>query len=622
MNITQRERDVLELYEAAQKRHETHTKDWCAEAKSCFDMAAGYQWSDEDRAHIEDEVGKKAITYNRVDPFLDAVVGLEILNRQEVRYIPRTQDDTGLNETLTGAAEWVRDLCDAEIEESEAFKDTLICGMGWTGTRLDLDTDEEGQIIIERIDPMEMGWDSSAVKKNLNDSKCRWRKRSTTMAEIAERWPDMAPYVAIDLNYPEYIGEGHLASEAWKYKNDQGGVQDKHNDPKLIDFQWYEDGKVYKVATPAGVKQFSAERWKKVKVMVEQAGYPWTSVRKRVYKRAYICGRTVMEIVDNPSQKGFTYQCLTGKRDRKQGSWYGIVRAMRHPQEWANKFFSQILFEIVTNGKGIVAEVDAFESKKQAEESWARNDAITWASEGAIVNGKIMPKTASPYPQGMDRLMEFSISAFREVTGIPMELLGLTEKVQPGIVEAQRRQAGVTILAWAFDSLRMYRKNHGRLLAEFITEYISDGRLARIVGEEGAKYVPLVKNELSFAYDVIVEEAPSSPNTKERTWGVLQTLLPVIARMEGVQVPWAEIIKYSPLPEALTEKLQPPKPDPQQQQQQAQEQQMMKQLQMRNMVADVTEREMAVNETKFNAELKKQQARKTAAETGAVMGGG
>jgi cell division protein FtsI/penicillin-binding protein 2 len=58
------------------------------------------------------------------------------------------------------------------------------------------------------------------------------------------------------------------------------------------------------------------------------------------------------------------------------------------------------------------------------------------------------------------------------------------------------------------------------------------------------------------------------------------------------------------------------------QQQQAQEQQMMKQLQMRNMVADVTEKEMAVNETKFNAELKKQQARKTAAETGAVMGGG
>ena len=621
MNVTQRERDILELYEAAKKRHESHTKDWHEEAESCFDMAAGYQWSAEDKAHVEDEVGKKAITYNRVDPFLDAVVGLEILNRQEVRYLPRTNDDSGMNEVLTGAAEWVRDLCDAEIEESEAFKDTLICGMGWTGTRLDLDTDEEGQIVIERVDPLEMGWDASAVKKNLSDAKCIWRRRSTTMAEIAERWPDNAEFAAIDLGYPEYISS-HIATEAWKYKNDQGGVQDKHNDPKLVDFQWYEDGKVYKVATPAGVKQFSAERWAKVRSMVEQAGYPWTSVRKRVYKRAYICGRTVMEVVDNPSQKGFTYKCLTGKRERKMGCWYGLVRSMRHPQEWANKFFSQILFEIVTNGKGIVAEVDAFENRKQAEESWARNDAITWANEGAIVEGKIMPKTASPYPQGMERLMQFSISAFREVTGIPMELLGITEKVQPGIVEAQRRQAGVTILAWAFDSLRMYRKSHGRLLAEFITEYISDGRLARIVGEDGAKYVPLVKDALSFEYDVIVEEAPSSPNTKERTWGVLQTLLPVIARMEGVQVPWAEIIKYSPLPEALTEKLQPPKPSPEQQQQMQAKQQMMEHLQMRNMLADVTEKEMTVQETKNNAELKKQQARKTAAETGAVMGGG
>jgi len=480
-----------------------------------------------------------------------------------------------------------------------------------------LDIDEEGLIVIERTDPLEMGWDASANKKNLNDAKRVWRKRSTTMKEIAERWPDMSEFVAVDLNYPEYIAS-HLASEAYKYKNDQGGTWDKEAAPKLVDFQWYEDDKVYKVATPAGVKQFSSERWSKVKMLVEQSGYPWTSVRKRVYKRAYICGKTVLEIVDNPSQTGFTYKCLTGKRDRKTGCWYGLVRAMRHPQEWANKFFSQILFEIVTNGKGIVAEVDAFESRKQAEESWARNDAITWANEGSVVNGKIMPKTASPYPQGMERLMQFSISAFREVTGIPMELLGITEKVQPGVVEAQRRQAGVTILAWAFDALRMYRKNHGRLLAEFIREYISDGRLARIVGEDGVKYVPLVKNSLSFEYDVVVDEAPASPNVKDRTWGVLQTLLPVIARMEGVQIPWAEIIKYSPLPEALTDKLQPPKPTPEQ----MQKQQMMEQLQMRDMVAMVTEKEQTVRETAANAELKKQQARKAAAETGAVMGGG
>lgn len=617
MNPTKRERDVYEMYEEAHKKHEAHARQWREEAEACYDLAAGYQWTEEDKAHLEDVVGKRAITYNRVDPFLDAVVGLEILNRQEVRYLPRTLDDAGLNETLTGAAEWVRDLCDAEIEESEAFKDTLICGMGWTGTRLDLDTDEEGLIVIERTDPLEMGWDASAKKKNLNDAKVVWRKRSTTMKEIHERWPEMAEFVAIDLNYPEYIAS-HLASEAYKYKNDQGGTWDKEADPKLIDFQWYEYDKVYKVATPAGVKQFSSERWGKVRMLVEQSGYPWTSVRKRVYKRAYICGKTVMEIVDNPSRTGFTYKCMTGKRDRKTGCWYGLVRAMRHPQEWANKFFSQILFEIVTNGKGIIAEADAFENRKQAEESWARNDAITWANEGAVVNGKIIPKTASPYPQGMERLMQFSISAFREVTGIPMELLGITEKVQPGVVEAQRRQAGVTILAWAFDALRMYRKNHGRLLAEFIREYISDGRLARIVGQDGVKYVPLVKNALSFEYDVVVDEAPASPNVKDRTWGVLQTLLPVIARMEGVQIPWAEIIKYSPLPEALTEKLQPPKQTPEQ----MQKQQVMEQLQMRDMVAMVTEKEQTVRETAANAELKKQQARKAAAETGAVMGGG
>src|SRR6185312_14295444 len=104
----------------------------------------------------------------------------------------------------------------------------------------------------------------------------------------------------------------------------------------------------------------------------------------------------------------------------------------------------------------------------------------------------------------------------RDTTGINLELLGLVEKEQPGILEHQRKQAGMTVLAGLFDALRRYRKDQGRLLLWYIQSFLSDGRLVRIGGQEQARYVPLVRQPGLVEYDVIVDDTPNSPNLKER----------------------------------------------------------------------------------------------------------
>jgi len=104
-----------------------------------------------------------------------------------------------------------------------------------------------------------------------------------------------------------------------------------------------------------------------------------------------------------------------------------------------------------------------------------------------------------------------------------------------------------------FDALRRYRKEQGRVLAYFIQEYISDGRLIRILGNNGQEqYIPLLRDHMTLENDVVVDDAPTSPNMKERVFGILAQLIPQLMQ-EGFPVP-PEVLDYLPLPEGLVKK--------------------------------------------------------------------
>lgn len=297
------------------------------------------------------------------------------------------------------------------------------------------------------------------------------------------------------------------------------------------------------------------DAYERVTARLKEAGVAIEGVRqtRRVYKRAFKCGRLILEKGDNPCRYGFTYACMTGKRDRNSGTFYGVVQAMKDPQRWANKWLSQVLHVINSNAKGgLLAERGAFDNPRKAEEQWADPASITWLKDGALGAGKVQPKPLAQYPAGLDQLMQFAVNSIRDVTGVNVELMGLADRAQAGVLEYQRKQAGFTILGTLFDSLRRHRKQTGRLLLHFIQAYLPEGTLIRIVGPSGARFVPFARAPETAHYDVIVDEAPQSPSQKDKVWAVVTTMLPLLANFDLPLKVWTELLRYSPLPESLT----------------------------------------------------------------------
>jgi hypothetical protein len=540
-------------------RGRRHWSKWRIDAIEEYDFFAGIQWAEEDITKLNNE-GRPAVTFNRTARTINAVTGLEVQNRQEVRYFPRRTDsitpgqmnDSGFSEMQTNAAKWVREQCDAEDEESEAFHDCAICGIGWTDTRMDYEDDPEGKIIIERIDPLEMVVDPESKKCNFSDARWVAHIKNYTRKEIQELWGDV-----IESNsgtfWNDSEGAPHDADNDFKYESDQGDRLSKTNTISVARYQYYKRVNMYKVQDITGeLIDLDEEKFKKVEPFITDKNMRYVKYPKRIYKELILIGRKIIEQTDKGCNH-FTFRAITGLRDRNRNYWFGLMRLMKDPQRWGNKWMSQIQHIINTNAKGgAFVERGALSNPRKAEEDWSKPDAFIVLNDGALSQNKIMPREMPRYPEGIDRLLQYALSAINDVTGVSLELIGLAERDQAYVLEQTRKQAGITILATFFDSLRRYRKVQGRILAYFIREYISDGRLIRVLGPEGAKYIPLMRDELSFEYDIIVDDAPTSPNVKEKTFNVLNQIVPMCLQ-SGIAVP-PDILDYAPLPEDLISK--------------------------------------------------------------------
>lgn len=560
------EREIADAWQEARD----HWRGWRREAVEAYAFYAGHQWDREALEYLK-SMNRPAVTFNRVAPLIDAVVGHENNNRAEVRYIPRSMGDAAVNEMLTNASDYFRDKCDAKHHESYAFRDTLICGVGWTMTGLsDLDN-EDYDLVCPRIDPLEMLPDPRSREPNFGDARYVLREKRMTRAEIKTLWPDHDP----GDREPEWAaGADDAGSASLTDRNAYDDRSESRVERKgfLVLEYWSRETEVFYVVTrpdTGETVEIDSEAYEEQKDDIKKLGMSCVMKRRTTWRRAFQIGNEIVQD-DSPSPRHCAYQAITGKLDANAGTWFGICRALIDPQRWANKWLSQMIHIINSNSQGgMMLEKSAVESIAEFEERWTDPSGIVWLQDGAISKKTFAPKPPPTYPAGVERLFQIAETAFMHVSGVNAELLGLADRQQAGVLEWQRKQSAVTMLAPLFDSLSRFRLRQGRTWLYYMTTFMADGRLVRIVSDDGKTgWVPF--NPDTLEYDVVVDQSATAPNQKEQTWGVLQSLLPMLSKVlppEALMV----FLPYTPLPDSLNTKLmehmaqakqKPPPPDP------------------------------------------------------------
>jgi hypothetical protein len=610
--------------------------DWYEEAKECFGFVAGRsvkgdgQWPGTSWQDMIDS-GRQPIEFNRVGPIVDAICGLEVNNRQEIKYLPRTAGDNAVNERLSSLGEWARDEAHAEDEESEMFRNAVVCGRGATETRLSFDEEPTGKIVIDCLDPLECGVDPNARKQCFADRRFSWRLRDLSTDEAKTLFPGLTP-AALHASWAADIqtkdgGEGNKTD----YPDETRPAMKDDTPPKvcrLVMIEWWEHSSKMLVAKPnaEAPEEMEQEAWDAVKEQAEGEGWTAQPVQQRRYRKAFLGKSAVLDMSD---VDGFQINWTTGRYDRNKGYHYGVVRPMRDPQMLSNKTLSQVLHILNSNAQGgLIIEQGAFRNPRDAEKDWSNPKKTIVVNDGGL--DKIRDRTAPAIPAALVQLQEFSLTAIRDVTGANVEMMGMADREQAASLEYQRRQSAMTILAGLFNGLRHYRKLQGRTLLQQL-KLLPPGVLVRVLidpqqamqeyaakmmqwqqaaqqaqqqGQQpppqpeppGAEFMSSEKRGEQFdpakfglgddaRFDVIVDETPSSPNQKDATWAAIQ---PFMDKLPPSAIGIA--LEASPLPEtiakrlgdAISEAAQGPQVPPQLQQAIEQGQQRIQQLEQEN----------------------------------------
>lgn len=418
------------------------------ESQKDQDYYDDYQWTADERRILEGR-GQPCLTFNHIKPAVNAIVGIRERSKVDPKAWGRTPKDQDAAEIFTDGLRYVSDITRFNNTKRYALFQLAIWGI--TGGMVEVD--ETGQELkTPKIDPRDYFYDPFSRELDFSDARY----------DGLAKWMDLDAVIEMNPNYREHLNDTLKSAPAVP-----GSYDDRPTDGQR---GWADRGK-RRILLIEMYHKHRGEWWKSVfcwGALLESGPSPYLEFLPGGRRR--------------PKKCTVTQSCYVDRENRR----YGVVRAMRGPQDAINKGRSKAVHIMNVRQATVSPTVGDIDLVRR---ELAKPDGVIVARQGEV---EPLPLHTQLVPAHIELLRDAKSEMQRQSPS--PGIVGRQASSQSGIAIQREQEAGLTeqapLLA-AFDDwvLRMYRA-----MADGIKQFWTDEKHIRVTDDENAPKF-LVMNE-------------------------------------------------------------------------------------------------------------------------------
>lgn len=516
-------------------RRETveYLSEWRDDARVAHEYADSDQWLDEDRQELKKDQ-RPALTVNLLLRLYNVISGNEITNRFEGKFLPRSLGSEATSEEATGIMKALRQTAHAEFEESAAFRDESICGVGCVEYHENI----QGDLQLSRVPYSEIAWDPGARKMNYDDAEWVMRGRWIPIRKFKEMFPevDLDDVNVQDFATADPYGGSYQESRTIRSPFSSARAVTMF-DPRrrlVLTFEMQKKSHEHQLemidpATGETMPIGGDKDYERIAEVYVREGLAPPGLRRKIVpiiEQSWWAGeeKVADEIVLNEQP---SYLFMTGFEAMKEGSihHHGLHHHLKEAQDIVNKAISKMLHILQTAPNNLLMfETGVFDNPKEAQRRVSTTGGLLEMTMGAI-QGKRYEFVEGRYPANFERLFQTFAQFFYEISGINVLAAGQVQdltRVAASTLQQVQQQA-LTVMSVLYDSLRKYRILSSRWFLDYIKNEVPDQRIFNILNAYGSTE-QVVFNKEAIAnqeFDVVVSESPSTPSQMIEFWDTI-----------------------------------------------------------------------------------------------------
>lgn len=628
-------RQVAENNRAAFKRaYDAGHQDWLTLAQKCEEFYAGRQWDEADLKALK-EVNRPALTINLIKPTVSAVLGEYINKRMSLLFKPRSGGDQAVADTLTKLAMQICDHNHFDHVERSVFTDGVITDRGYIDIRMDFTDNEQGEVAITRIDPMDVIPDPQGKEYDPDTWRevyiAKWMSIDDISdiygEEIAKQAESQALISPLSAEYVEYARKATFGSNTMFAAASYNTIPSDERTVRrmrVIERQyWKVDRQVFSVDPITEEETPVPAYWGEAKVadFFQVSGAAKVIHTQRRIRWTITAGSVTLHDDWSP-YKSFTI--VPYFPNFRTGEPLGVVRDLLSPQEQVNKLNSQALHVVnTTANSGWVVDEGALVNMTDEElaQSGSKTGIVLTRAPGKNIE-KIQP---NQIPSGIVQLAAGASEAVKRISGVSEFMVGEGSNDVSGVAMDQRIHRSLSQLQPIFDSLDYTRTLMARRMLNLIQTFYTDTRIIRIT-EDNDNMSPqqqqpqntainqptpqgTILNDVTVGtYDVVATSQPSRATFEDTQFAqAIQLVEAGVPIPPDVLVELSSFARKAEVAERIRQQMGLGQPTPEQ----IEKQQLLEQAQMRQFMLEMQKMQEEINVLKSQAQLNTAKAEQT-----------